>query len=154
PDDTENSMVHQTVTRRSPVISPRVKTNAEGRPNVTRVVKLSVIVPFFNVQQYAPDTLRSLRANSRDDFEFIFVDDCSKDGTLDLLERAARDIPGAVLIRHEQNGGLATARNTGIDAARGEYITFLDGDDWLAPGYYPQLLAAIESLGCDFLRTD
>jgi glycosyltransferase involved in cell wall biosynthesis len=118
------------------------------------VVKLSVIVPFYNVQQYAPDTLRSLRANTGDDFEFIFVDDCSKDGTPDILRRAAREIPGAVHLTHEQNGGLATARNTGIDAARGEYLTFLDGDDWLAPGYYPQLVAAIEALDCDFLRTD
>jgi glycosyltransferase involved in cell wall biosynthesis len=57
-------------------------------------------------------------------------------------------------VRHEQNGGLATARNTGLDAARGEYVTFLDGDDWLAPGYYEQLLAAIEELDCDFVRTD
>lgn len=118
------------------------------------MVKLSVIVPFYNVQTYAPDTLRSLRANAREDFEFILVDDCSQDGTPELLERAERDLPGAVLIRHEQNGGLATARNTGLDAARGEYITFLDGDDWLAPGYYEQLLAAMERLGCDFVRTD
>ncbi|MFI2031355.1 glycosyltransferase family 2 protein [Streptomyces buecherae] len=118
------------------------------------MVKLSVIVPFYNVQTYAPDTLRSLRANAREDFEFILVDDCSKDGTPELLERAERDLPGAVLVRHEQNGGLATARNTGLDAARGEYLTFLDGDDWLAPGYYEQLLAAMEELGCDFVRTD
>ncbi|MBB5934828.1 glycosyltransferase family 2 protein [Streptomyces zagrosensis] len=118
------------------------------------MVKLSVIVPFYNVQTYAPDTLRSLRANAREDFEFILVDDCSKDGTPELLERAERDLPGAVLVRHEQNGGLATARNTGLDAARGEYLTFLDGDDWLAPGYYEQVLAAIEGLGCDFVRTD
>ncbi len=118
------------------------------------MVKLSVIVPFYNVQQYAPDTLKSLRANARDDFEFIFIDDCSKDGTPDILRRAAREIPGAVHLTHEQNGGLATARNTGIDAARGEYLTFLDGDDWLAPGYYEQLVAAIEALDCDFLRTD
>ncbi|WP_255955144.1 glycosyltransferase family 2 protein [Streptomyces odontomachi] len=118
------------------------------------MVKLSVIVPFYNVQQYAPDTLRSLRANARDDIEFIFVDDCSKDGTPDILQRAAQEVPGAVHLTHEKNGGLATARNTGIDAARGTYLTFLDGDDWLAPGYYPQLLAAIEDLGCDFLRTD
>ncbi|MFG3152770.1 glycosyltransferase family 2 protein [Streptomyces sp. NPDC048219] len=116
--------------------------------------KLSVIVPFYNVRQYAPDTLRSLRANARDDFEFILVDDCSSDGTADLLARAEDELPGAVLVRHERNGGLATARNTGIDRARGEYLTFLDGDDWLAPGHYGRLVAAIEDLGCDFVRTD
>ncbi|NMO32407.1 glycosyltransferase family 2 protein [Streptomyces sp. GMY01] len=118
------------------------------------MVKLSVIVPCYNVQQYAPDTLRSLRANARDDFEFILVDDCSRDETPDILARAERELPGAVYVRHERNGGLATARNTGIDRARGEYLTFLDGDDWLAPGYCERLLAAIEDLGCDFVRTD
>lgn len=128
--------------------------DAGTSPKVTRVVKLSVVVPFFNVQTYAPDTLRSLRANAREDFEFILVDDCSSDGTPELLERAARELPGAVVLRHEQNGGLATARNTGLDAAHGEYLTFLDGDDWLAPGHYARVLAAIEALGCDFVRTD
>ncbi|MCQ8189293.1 glycosyltransferase family 2 protein [Streptomyces rugosispiralis] len=118
------------------------------------MVKLSVIVPFYNVQTYAPDTLRSLRANAREDFEFILVDDCATDGTPEILERAERDLPGAVYVRHEKNGGLATARNTGLDNAKGEYLAFLDGDDWLAPGYYAQLLAAIEDLGCDFVRTD
>ncbi|MEU0252787.1 glycosyltransferase family 2 protein [Streptomyces sp. NPDC006184] len=118
------------------------------------MVKLSVIVPFYNVQQYAPDTLRSLRANAREDFEFILVDDCSRDGTPEILAHAERELPGAVLVRHERNGGLATARNTGIDRARGEYLTFLDGDDWLAAGYLPRLVTAIEELGCDFLRTD
>lgn len=149
-----NSLVHSFATRRSPGIKQAVKTNDGPRPNVPDVVKLSVIVPFYNVQQYAPDTLRSLKSNAREDFEFILVDDCSRDGTPEILARAERELPGAVLVRHEQNGGLATARNTGIDRARGEYLTFLDGDDWLAPGYYPKLLAAIEELGCDFLRTD
>lgn len=123
-------------------------------PTVTRVVKLSVVVPFYNVQTYAPETLRSLSANKREDFEFLLVDDCSTDGTPELLRRAERDLPGAVLLRHEKNGGLATARNTGLEAARGEYITYLDGDDWVAPGYFERLLAAIEDLGCDFVRTD
>ncbi|MYZ09784.1 glycosyltransferase [Streptomyces sp. SID2999] len=118
------------------------------------MVKLSVIVPFYNVQQYAPDTLRSLRANARDDYEFILVDDCSRDGTPGILERAERELPGAVVVRHERNGGLATARNTGLDRARGEYLTFLDGDDWLAPGYYDQLVQNMDELRCDFLRTD
>lgn len=151
---TGKDLVHSFATRRSPGIKPPVKTNDGPRPNVRDVVKLSVIVPFYNVQQYAPDTLRSLGANAREDFEFILVDDCSRDGTPDILARAERELPGAVLVRHERNGGLATARNTGIDRARGEYLTFLDGDDWLAPGYYPKLVAAIEELGCDFLRTD
>lgn len=118
------------------------------------MVKLSVIVPFYNVQQYAPDTLKSLRANARDDFEFVLVDDCSRDETPDILARAERELPGAVYVRHDRNGGLATARNTGIDRARGAYLTFLDGDDWLAPGYYERLVAAMDELGCDFLRTD
>lgn len=119
-----------------------------------RVVKLSVIVPFFNVRTYAPDTLRSLRANAREDFEFVLVDDCSTDGTADMLRRAQEEIPGVVLRRHEQNEGLATARNTGLDASSGQYVTFLDGDDWLAPGHCGNLVAAMDRLNCDFLRTD
>ncbi|MFF5934380.1 glycosyltransferase family 2 protein [Streptomyces sp. NPDC012508] len=118
------------------------------------MVKLSVVVPFYNVQTYAPDTLTSLRANAREDFEFLLVDDCSTDGTPEILERAAREIPGAVLLRHEKNEGLATARNTGLDAAQGRYLAFLDGDDWLAPGHLSRLVTAMDELGCDFLRTD
>ncbi|KUM88857.1 glycosyltransferase [Streptomyces pseudovenezuelae] len=119
--------------------------------------KLSVIVPFYNVQQYAPDTLRSLRMNARRDFEFVLVNDKSKDETPAILDRAAEqlsDVAQVQVLHHETNGGLATARNTGLDAARGEYLTFLDGDDWLAPGYLSELVAAIEGLGCDFVRTD
>ncbi|KQW17507.1 glycosyltransferase family 2 protein [Streptomyces sp. Root369] len=119
--------------------------------------KLSVIVPFYNVQQYAPDTLRSLRMNARRDFEFVLVNDKSKDETPAILDRAAEelsDVAQVQVLHHETNGGLATARNTGLDAARGEYLTFLDGDDWLAPGYLTELVTAIEDLGCDFVRTD
>ncbi|REE62932.1 glycosyl transferase family 2 [Streptomyces sp. 3212.3] len=116
-----------------------------------------MIVPFYNVQQYAPDTLRSLRRNARPEFEFILVDDHSRDDTPRILERAVEelsDVASVRFIRREENGGLATARNTGLDAAQGEYLTFLDGDDWLAPGYLGDLVTAIEELGCDFVRTD
>ncbi|MFJ2831718.1 glycosyltransferase family 2 protein [Streptomyces sp. NPDC087263] len=119
--------------------------------------KLSVVVPFYNVQQYAPETLRSLHLNARTDFEFVLVDDHSKDETPAILERAVGELSKVAQvrhIRHKTNGGLATARNTGLDAANGEYLTFLDGDDWLAPGYLTELVSAIEGLGCDFIRTD
>ncbi|MFD7626403.1 glycosyltransferase family 2 protein [Streptomyces sp. NPDC059851] len=116
--------------------------------------KLSVVVPFYNVQTYAPDALKSLELNACENFEFLLVDDCSTDGTPALLERAARELPGAVHLVRERNGGLATARNTGLDAARGEYVAFLDGDDWLAPGHLARTLAVMEALNCDFVRTD
>ncbi|MFJ2948338.1 glycosyltransferase family 2 protein [Streptomyces sp. NPDC087226] len=119
--------------------------------------KLSVIVPFYNVRQFAPDTVRSLRANARPDFEFVLVDDHSDDGTAAVLERAAEDLSGVARVRHirrDRNGGIAAARNTGLDAAQGEFLAFLDGDDWLAPGYLPELVAAAERLDCDFVRTD
>ncbi len=118
-------------------------------------MKLSVVVPFYNVQTFAPDTLHSLAANARPDFEFILVDDCSKDRTADLLEQAvAGGLPGSRLIRHERNQGLASARNTGLNDARGEYITFLDGDDWIAPGHFEALTGELDRLDVDFVRVD
>lgn len=152
---------------RSPVLTPLVGGYAARVPNLTGVVKLSVIVPFHNVRPYAPDTLRSLRLNAellgstrksgvsgKRDVEFILVDDGSTDGTSDLLDRAEKEIPGAVLVRHERCRGVAAARNTGLDAARGRHLAFLDGDDWTAPDHFRDLLAAAEALDCDFLRTD
>ena len=86
-------------TSRSPV--PSSESSAAGPPpNVFAGAKLSVIVPFYNVQQYAPDTLRSLRRTRERDFEFILVDDCSTDGTPDLLERAAEDLPDVARCVH------------------------------------------------------
>ncbi|GAA2385221.1 glycosyltransferase family 2 protein [Streptomyces glaucosporus] len=116
--------------------------------------KLSVIVPFHNVQDYAQDTLRSLANNAGPGTEFILVDDRSTDATAEILDRAVRELPRARLLRHEENRGISQARNTGIEAAEGDYLTFLDGDDWYAPGYLDDLVRSIEELGCDFVRTD
>jgi glycosyltransferase involved in cell wall biosynthesis len=97
----------------------------------------------------------SLVNNARDDFEFIFVEDRStKDKTYEALLTLTKSLPHSRVIRHERNGGLATARNTGIDAAQGRYLTFLDGDDWLAPGYLADLVDTIERFDVDFVRTD
>ncbi|MFJ9580512.1 glycosyltransferase family 2 protein [Streptomyces sp. NPDC101191] len=116
--------------------------------------KLSVVVPFHNVGPYAPDTLRSLADNADADTEFLLVDDHSTDETPDFLDRWKDRIPQATVIRHETNLGVAQARNTGIDAATGDYLTFLDGDDWYAPGHLRAMVAGIDRLGCDFARTD
>ncbi|KRV49725.1 glycosyl transferase [Wenjunlia vitaminophila] len=116
--------------------------------------KLSVVVPFYNVQQYAQDTLRSLAANAGPTTQFVLVDDCSTDATGEILGSWRAELPNAVLIRHERNLGIAQARNSGIDAADGAYVTFLDGDDWYAPGHLDTLVRVVEELDCDFLRTD
>lgn len=116
--------------------------------------KLSVIVPCRNVRDFAPDMLRSLARNAGPDKEFLLVDDRSTDGTTDILRQAAETMPQATVLAHERNQGISQARNTGLERARGEYVTFLDGDDWYAPGYLDELVAAIERLDCDFVRTD
>lgn len=116
--------------------------------------RLSVVVPLHNVEAFAENTLRSLANNAAPDVEFLLVDDCSTDSTAWLVDRWAEKLPGARVIRHEKNMGIAQARNSGIDAAEGEFLTFLDGDDWYGPGHLAELVRAMEELGCDFARTD
>jgi hypothetical protein len=118
------------------------------------VNRLTVIVPCYDVEAYVGQTVRSLRRSARPGIEFLFVDDASTDSTVAVLEQELDRLPGARVLRLPVNRGLAGARNAGLDAARSEYLTFLDGDDFVAPGYYPELLAAVERLGCDLLRTD
>ncbi|NGO72475.1 glycosyltransferase family 2 protein [Streptomyces boncukensis] len=118
------------------------------------MLKLSVVVPCHNVQEFAEETLRSLANNAGPKTEFILVDDCSTDATPEILAAWRDRLPRARVVRHEENRGIAQARNTGIDAADGSYLTFLDGDDWYSPGHLDRLVATAERLDCDFLRTD
>ncbi|UED85375.1 glycosyltransferase family 2 protein [Streptomyces profundus] len=116
--------------------------------------KLSVIVTCHNVQEFLPTTLRGLARNAGPETEFILVDDRSVDATGEILGRAEGELPRSRVIRHATNQGISQARNTGIEAAGGAYVTFLDGDDWYAPGYLAELVTAIEELDCDVVRTD
>ncbi len=115
---------------------------------------MSVVVPCFNVERYAAQTLASLNANAVDGMEFLLVDDASTDATPAVLAEGAERLPETRVLTHTVNRGLSAARNTGLAQARGRYLTFLDGDDVLAPGYLHQLLGVIKRLGCDFVRTD
>ncbi|GAA2294797.1 glycosyltransferase family 2 protein [Nonomuraea roseoviolacea subsp. roseoviolacea] len=118
------------------------------------MITLSVVVPVRDGERFIADALASLRRNARRDFEFIVVDDGSVDATADIVEDFRGDLPGLSVIRNPVPLGLADARNAGLSAASGRYVTFMDGDDWLAPGYLDQLVAAIDGLGCDFVRAD
>ena len=117
-------------------------------------MKLSVIIPCYDVSGQLPTLFRSLQGNLRDDFEFVFVEDRSTDDTATVLDALAADVPGARIIRHPVNLGLSAARNTGLVQAQGTYLTWLDADDWIGPGYLEHLVRTAERLGCEFVRTD
>ena len=94
--------------------------------------KVSVIMPAYNMERYIGDAIRSVQQQTYTNWELILVDDCSPDNSAQVIESEIAKIEDDAcihLIRKEQNEGAARARNTGIDAAHGRYIAFLDADD-------------------------
>ena len=96
--------------------------------------QFSIIVPVYNVQNYLAACVKSVAEQPGPrDWECILVDDGSTDSSGQICDVLAAEIPG-LRVLHQQNGGLANARNTGLAAAKGEWVLFLDSDDAMAPG--------------------
>jgi glycosyltransferase involved in cell wall biosynthesis len=131
-----------------------VFTESGDHPHVTIAPTLTVVLPVRDAEPFVASTLMSLQRNTRPDFEFVVIDDGSMDATPQIVADFGADLPGLQVVRHDAAVGLADARNAGLAVARGRYVTYIDGDDWLAPGYLPELVSAIETLGCDFVRVD
>ena len=93
--------------------------------------KISVIIPVYNVEKYLAECLDSCVNQTLRDIEIICVDDCSPDGSITILKKYAKKDSRIKIIRHETNMGLGAARNTGIANALGEYIWFVDSDDFI-----------------------
>ena len=107
---------------------------------------VSIIVPVYNVKPYLNRCVDSLLGQSYQNMELLLVDDGSTDGSETLCdEYAAQD--ARVRVLHKKNGGLSDARNAGVDAAKGEYLSFVDGDDWVSPYYIENLYRALEQAG-------
>lgn len=117
---------------------------------------LSVIVPAKDQAPFIRDSMTSLMRQFDDPsvMEIIVIDDGSTDGTGELAAAFTSQLPGLKILRNETAHGVATARNHGLDEASGRYITFLDPDDWYAPGHLARITTEIEQLGVDFLRMD
>ena len=93
--------------------------------------KISVIVPVYKVEKYLDRCVRSVLAQTFRDFELILVDDGSPDSCPQMCDDWAKK-DSRIKVIHQNNQGLSAARNTGIRAASGEYINFIDSDDWVA----------------------
>ena len=109
---------------------------------------VSIIVPVYGVEQYLKECTDSILAQTYQDLEIILIDDASPDNCGAICdEYAARD--NRVKVIHKKNGGAASARNAGLEIARGDYICFVDGDDTISPDYIEILLQKITGDSAD-----
>ena len=110
--------------------------------------KISVIVPLYNCIEYFPQCIDSILAQSFKDFEIIVVDDGSTDGSYELAEQYAKT-NGNVIVLQQEHRFAGVARNTGMGHARGEYLIFLDSDDYFEENLLHDALARIEETNAD-----
>lgn len=108
---------------------------------------VSILVPIYGVETYIERCVRSLMDQTYSDCEFIFVDDCTPDNSIAILEKTIEEYPlckdRVKIIHHNYNRGLGAARMTGIDNSKGEFVTFVDSDDYVSPDYVEKMIDAI-----------
>lgn len=109
---------------------------------VTNKIKLSIIIPVFNVDEYLNACLKSLIKSVKDGIEVILIDDGSTDDSPLICDRYAKKY-SFVKVKHKKNGGLSSARNAGIDIAKGDWIAFIDSDDLVVNNYCSAILRFI-----------
>ncbi len=105
---------------------------------------ISVIIPVYNVERYVEECLRSVFAQTMRDFDVIIVDDCSTDGSMDIVRRVCAECASGIDVRILSTGktsGVSVARNMGIDASEARYVYFVDSDDYISDDALEQLAA-------------
>lgn len=121
-------------------------------------MKITIVVPVYNVEPYIEDCLNSVAAQTyKGDIECIIINDSTPDNSCAIIEHFIREYNGTIdfkLLHHTKNRGLSAARNTGIDAATGEYIYFLDSDDEIMPKCIELLTAPLDQEIYDFIIGD
>ena len=113
------------------------------------MIQVSIIIPVYNVEKYIEKCVRSILEQACSDVrvECLFVDDCSPDHSIQVLHSVVDRYQGDVsfvFLRHEKNRGLSAARNTGLKAAKGDYVLFIDSDDWLPEASLERLVNCLK----------
>lgn len=118
--------------------------------------KVSVIVPIYNVSRFIRRCAESLLSQTLEDVEFLFVNDCTQDDSLDILNECVTRYPDrdVRIIEHEVNKGLPAARNTGLEAATGDYIFHCDSDDYVDPTMLADLYGKASADNADIVWCD
>ncbi|HCN49048.1 MAG TPA: glycosyl transferase family 2 [Chryseobacterium sp.] len=121
--------------------------------------KVSIIVPVYNVENYLTKCLDSLIGQSLQDIEIIVVNDGSKDRSEEIIRQYAQKYPGKIKAFSKENGGLSDARNFGIDRATGDYIGFVDSDDYVTEVMFEEMFLLAEKHGakmviCNIQKVD
>ena len=117
-------------------------------------IKVSVIVPAYNTEEYIGECLNSILNQKLKEIEIIVVDDGSTDQTLDVLKKYETQYPNKVLVFHKENGGQASARNLALKYAKGEYLGFVDSDDWIDPEMYEEMYQKAKEQDFDIVICD
>lgn len=110
---------------------------------------VSIVLPVYQVEDYIEKCIETLLAQTYEDIEVICVNDCTMDNSITVLKEYQKRDPRIRLVHHEENRGLGGARNTGIDCARGEYIVFVDSDDYVSEKMVEKLYRSITDTGSD-----
>lgn len=116
--------------------------------------KVSIIVPFYNVENYIEKCLETLVNQTLKDIEIILVNDGSKDRSIDIVNKFLKQYPEKIVYLEKENGGLSDARNFGIPHAKGEYIAFLDSDDYVEKDMYENMYELAKKEDSDMVECD
>ena len=115
--------------------------------------QVSIVVPVYNVQRYIDRCIVSILQQTQSEFEVIFVDDCSTDGSASAVQRFARNDSRIVFAAHDRNRGLGAARNTEISIARSDFVTFVDSDDFIDANLLEEMIKACDGGHFDIVET-
>ena len=120
---------------------------------VCNTCEISLIVPIYNLEAYLSRCVGSIKNQTYQNWELILVDDGSPDNSGSICEEYAKNDKRIIVI-HKQNGGSASARNAGLNAATGDYITFIDADDWIENDGLEKMMLCAETTDADIVMAD
>lgn len=133
----------------------KIVASSKNKTNVlSKNKKLSVVIPMFNTGNYVKRCIQSIQTQSYKDIEIIVIDDASTDGCAEIVSQLQKEDKRIILLKNTENSGSGISRNKGISIATGEYITFIDSDDYLYyKNYFADCLRIIKKEKCDCVIT-